>query len=63
VTVRLPCDYGTRRRSPALVVTEGKLQAPIGAGMVSGRGLTVVMTEALQFAPLLVWAVWPRRRT
>jgi len=36
--------------------------APIGTRMLSGRGLRVMMTEALQFAPLLVWAVWPRRR-
>jgi inner membrane protein len=36
--------------------------APIGVRMLSGRGLRVVMTEALQFAPLLVWTVWPRRR-
>jgi inner membrane protein len=35
--------------------------APIGARMLTGRGLQVVMTEALQFAPLLVWSVWPRR--
>ena len=36
--------------------------APIGARMLTDEGLLVVMTEALQFAPLLVWAVWPRRR-
>lgn len=35
--------------------------APIGQRMLSGRGLQVVLTEALQFAPLLVWAAWPRR--
>ena len=37
--------------------------APIGARMLTGRGIRVVMTEALQFAPLLVWAVWPGRRS
>jgi inner membrane protein len=37
--------------------------APIGRRMLTGRGLRVVLTEALQFAPLLVWSVWPRRRT
>jgi inner membrane protein len=37
--------------------------APIGTRMLTGRGIRVVMTEALQFAPLLVWAVWPRRRS
>ena len=37
--------------------------APIGARMLTSRGIRVVMTEALQFAPLLVWAVWPRRRS
>ena len=36
--------------------------APIGARMLTGRGVRIVLTEALQFAPLLVWAVWPRRR-
>src|SRR5262249_25790342 len=36
--------------------------APIGQGMWSERGLRVVLTEALQFAPLLFWASWPRRR-
>lgn len=35
--------------------------SPIGAGMLSARGLRVVLTEALQFAPLLAWALWPRR--
>jgi inner membrane protein len=35
--------------------------APIGVRMLTGRGFGVVMTEALQFAPLLVWSVWPRR--
>jgi inner membrane protein len=37
--------------------------APIGARMLTDDGLRVVMTEALQFAPLLVWAVWRRRRS
>jgi inner membrane protein len=37
--------------------------APIGARMfITARGLRVATIEALQFAPLLVWAVWPRRR-
>jgi inner membrane protein len=36
--------------------------APIGARMLSSRGLHVVLTEALQFSPLLAWAIWPRRR-
>ena len=36
--------------------------APIGARMLTARGLRVVTIEALQFAPLIVWAVWPRRR-
>jgi inner membrane protein len=35
--------------------------APIGARMLTARGLDVVMMEALQFSPLLVWALWPRR--
>jgi inner membrane protein len=36
--------------------------APIGAGMLTAEGLRVLMTEALQFAPLLIWSLWPRRR-
>jgi inner membrane protein len=36
--------------------------APIGERMLSERGFRVVLTEALQFAPLLAWASWPRRR-
>ena len=36
--------------------------APIGArGMLSARGLHVVGTEMLLFAPLWLWALWPRR--
>ena len=37
--------------------------APIGARMFTARGLRVVMIEALQFAPLLLWSLWPRRRS
>jgi len=36
--------------------------APIGARMLGRNGLRVVLTEAVQFSPLLVWAVWPRRK-
>jgi len=35
--------------------------APIGADMLTAEGFRVVTTESLQFAPLLIWAVWPRR--
>jgi len=35
--------------------------APIGARMLTPHGLRVVMMEAVQFAPLLAWAAWPRR--
>ena len=35
--------------------------APIGAGMFSARGLHVTVVEALEFAPLLVYALWPAR--
>lgn len=35
--------------------------APIGAGMLSARGLHVVAVEALMFAPLLLYALRPRR--
>lgn len=37
--------------------------APIGAGMLSQRGLTVLFTELIYFAPLLLWALWPRTRS
>ncbi|QRN98637.1 metal-dependent hydrolase [Archangium violaceum] len=36
--------------------------APIGAGMLSARGLHVVMVEALLFLPFWAYALWPRRR-
>ncbi len=36
--------------------------APIGRGFLSPRGLHVATTEALWFAPLLLYALWPRRR-
>lgn len=35
--------------------------APIGRGMLSARGLHVLVTELLWFLPPLAWAVWPRR--
>ncbi|MCB9762398.1 MAG: metal-dependent hydrolase [Alphaproteobacteria bacterium] len=35
--------------------------APIGAAFLSPRGLTVALTEVAQFAPLWIWALWPRR--
>ncbi len=36
--------------------------APIGAGMLSPRGLYVVLVEALLFSPLILLALWPPRR-
>lgn len=36
--------------------------APIGRAFFSGRGLQVALTELLLFAPLLVYALWPRQR-
>jgi len=36
--------------------------APVGMHMLSVRGLQVVGFELLAFAPLWVWALWPRRR-
>ena len=36
--------------------------APIGAGMLSRRGLEVIAAELLIFAPLWLYAFWPRRR-
>jgi inner membrane protein len=36
--------------------------APIGPSLLSPRGLRLVGAEAVLFAPLLVYALWPRRR-
>lgn len=36
--------------------------APIGAGMLSARGLYVVTVELLFFLPFWAYALWPRRR-
>ncbi|REG29503.1 inner membrane protein [Archangium gephyra] len=36
--------------------------APIGAGMLSRRGLYVVVVELLLFLPFWAYALWPRRR-
>ena len=35
--------------------------APIGLGMLSPRGLQVVLTELGPSIPLLIWAAWPIR--
>lgn len=35
--------------------------APIGRGMLSRRGLWVLAVEAVCFAPLWLYALWPRR--
>ena len=34
--------------------------SPIGAGLLSSRGATVMLTELVAFAPLWLWALWPR---
>ncbi len=36
--------------------------APIGLRFVSARGLSVLAEEAVFFAPLVAYALWPRRR-
>lgn len=36
--------------------------APIGAGMLSSRGLYVVAMEFIAFLPCWAFALWPRRR-
>ena len=36
--------------------------APIGAAMVSGRGLYVLLVELVMFSPLFIYATFPRRR-
>ncbi|MBF5041780.1 metal-dependent hydrolase [Aggregicoccus sp. 17bor-14] len=35
--------------------------APIGAGMLSARGLYVLLVETLLFLPFFLYALWPRR--
>jgi hypothetical protein len=35
--------------------------APIGAALFSARGLEVMLTEAVQFLPLFIVGLWPRR--
>lgn len=37
--------------------------APIGRGMLSWRGLSVLASETLCFLPVLVYGLWPPRRT
>ena len=34
--------------------------APIGAGLLSRRGLDVVLVEVFLFSPLWIYALWPR---
>jgi len=34
--------------------------APIGAGMLSRRGLLVIVVELVAFAPVLLFSLWPR---
>jgi len=36
--------------------------APIGRGVLSTWGLSVVLTELWMFSPLVVYALWPRRK-
>ena len=36
--------------------------APIGLHLLSERGVSVLLREALLFLPLLLWALWPRRQ-
>ncbi len=35
--------------------------SPIGAGLLSARGAYVMLVELVAFAPLWLWALWPRR--
>ena len=37
--------------------------APIGTGFLSERGLRVELAELLGFAPVFLYALWPRGRT
>lgn len=36
--------------------------APIGAAFLSGRGLHIALIEFVYFAPVFVYALWPRQR-
>lgn len=36
--------------------------APIGRGMISARGVRVLLEEGAYFLPVLLYALWPRRR-
>ena len=36
--------------------------APLGAGMLSARGLSVLLTEVVLFLPASAYALWPRSR-
>jgi inner membrane protein len=36
--------------------------APLGSGMLSARGLHVLLVEAACFIPLWIYAVWPKRK-
>ncbi len=36
--------------------------APIGAALLSRRGLHVALIELVYFAPVFVYALWPRQR-
>jgi inner membrane protein len=36
--------------------------APIGLAILSDRGVQVVCTEVLMFAPFWLYAIWPRRK-
>lgn len=37
--------------------------SPIGLGLLSPYGVRVLLTEIVLFAPLWLYALWPRRRT
>jgi inner membrane protein len=36
--------------------------SPIGLGLLSARGLRVMLAEVVIFAPFWIYAIWPRRR-
>lgn len=35
--------------------------APVGLGLLTPRGLSLLLLEGLHFSPLALWALWPRR--
>lgn len=63
------CTHGARGVAFLWPFLEGRVRfpwaplaaTPMGGRLLSGRGLSALAAEALLYAPLLVYALWPRR--